>query len=60
MKRKKRAKKSVISLNSRIKEHEEKLEAAKKEGKIELSNYYKDELEHLKDYLKKKKKIADK
>ena len=44
MKRKKRAKKSIESLDNRIKEHKIKLENAKNEGNIELVSYYQSEL----------------
>ncbi|HLC63011.1 MAG TPA: hypothetical protein VJJ21_01710 [Candidatus Nanoarchaeia archaeon] len=57
MKRKKRAEKSVTSLQERIEEHKLKLEQAKKEGKLELVSYYEKELEALNTYLMKKKKL---
>ena len=60
MKRKKRAKKSVESLQKRIEEHEHKIDNARKDGKSELVTYYEKEIEMLKFYLKRKEEIAKK
>jgi uncharacterized membrane protein len=59
MKRKKRAKKSIESIDKRINEHGIKLENARKEKKIELIDYYKSEIEDLEAYRDKKKRILE-
>lgn len=60
MKRKKRAEKSIVSIQERIDEHELKLEQAKKSGNLELAKYYEGELEEFQRYLMKKKQIKGK
>ena len=60
MKRKKRAKKSIESLQKTIEEHRLKREKAEKEGNKERVKYYNKEIENLKDFLERKEKIADK
>lgn len=60
MKRKKRAKKSIKSLQKTIEEHRLKRKNAEKEGNKERVNYYDKEIENLKNFLERKEKIADK
>ena len=59
MKRKKGAKKSIESLKKRIKEHEDKLEEARREDRVELVDYYEKELISLKKFMDKKKGILE-
>lgn len=47
-KREKRLKKGIASIEKAIEKHETKMEEAKKEGRIELSNYFEKEIESLK------------
>jgi len=58
--RKKRLKRGVISLEKQIQIHEEKREDAKKQGNIELENYYEKELITLKQIKDKKQKLLNK
>lgn len=58
--RKKRLERGIESLKRRLDEHKIKLEKAKKDGKIELIDYYEKELENLEIYRRKKKKILEK
>ena len=60
MKRKKRAKKSIESLQKTIEEHKLKKENAEKEENKERVKYYDKEIENLKNFLTKKEKIANK
>jgi len=60
MKRKKRAKKSIESLQKTIEEHKLKKENAEKEDNKERVKYYDKEIENLKNFLTKKEKIANK
>jgi len=60
MKRKKRLKKGIESLEEQIKIHEEKKTRAEQAGLLELVRYYDKELESKKEALKYKKKILDK
>ncbi len=57
MKRKKRAKKGVISLEKQIKKHQEKLNKAIKSGNWGLEGYYRKEIDAKRKDLEKKKKI---
>jgi hypothetical protein len=57
VKRKKRAEKSLISLNEQIELHEKKLKEAEEEGMEELIGYYTKEIEAKKRDLEKKKRI---
>ena len=59
MKRKKRAKKSIESLQKTIEEHKLKKENAEKEDNKERVKYYDKEIENLKNFLTKKEKIAN-
>ena len=56
MKRKKRAKKSIESLQKTIEEHKLKKENAEKEDNKERVKYYDKEIENLKNFLTKKEK----
>ena len=60
MKRKKRAEKSIKSLQKTIGKHELKREKARKENKKELVEYYDKEIVSLKRTLSKKEEIANK
>jgi len=53
---KKKIKKSIISIKKQIEIHEKKKEEAEKEGDIELNEYYKKEIDGLKDALERKEK----
>jgi len=57
--RKKRLKKGIESLKKQIKLHEEKKEKARKEGKIELENYYEKELKTLRAVEEEKEDLLD-
>lgn len=56
MKREKRLKKGIKSIEEQISLHEEKKEIAEKEGKVELVGYYTKEIEALKEIKQKKEK----
>ena len=58
--RKKRLKKGIESLENQIKLHEEKLNEAKKEGKIELTDYYEKEIDVKKKDIEEKKRLLNK
>ncbi|MEK6907214.1 MAG: hypothetical protein AABW45_01685 [Nanoarchaeota archaeon] len=58
--RKKRLKKGIESLQKQILLHEEKLKKAKKEGKLELADYYEKEVENMKEYKGKKERLFKK
>ncbi len=58
--RKKRLEKGVKSISKQIKIHEEKREKARKEGNIELAEYYAYEIEGLKKTKLKKERMLDK
>lgn len=58
--RKKRLKKGIESLEKQIKLHEEKLNEAKKEGKIELTDYYEKEIDVKKKDIEEKKRLLEK
>ena len=60
MKRKKRLKKGIESLQWQIENHEEKLKAALAEGKEELARYYDKDISILEDQKKKKKDQLEK
>lgn len=57
--RKKRLKKGMQSIEEQIEIHAQKLESAKKEGNIGLSNYYEKEIERLRSSLARKKRILE-
>jgi len=57
--RKKRLKKGVDSIEEQIDIHEKKKEAARKEGRIELEDYYGRELRKLRGVRDYKKKLLD-
>ncbi len=57
VKRKKRARKSIKSLEIQINRHEEKRAESKTP---ELRGYYDKEIQHLRDELAKKKRISEK
>ncbi|MBS3151299.1 hypothetical protein J4443_02900 [Candidatus Woesearchaeota archaeon] len=59
MKRKKRTLKSIDSLTERIREHEEKLKAAKERGKEDLVDYYEKEISSLREAKERKMRIID-
>ena len=59
MKRKKRAKKGILSLEKQLKKHEEKLRKVIDSGNWGLEGYYKKEIEAKKKDLEKKKKILE-
>ncbi len=58
--RKKRLEKGMESLGREIKLHEEKLEQAKKDGKIGLEEYYEKEILGLKKTKERKEKMMGK
>ena len=58
--RKKRLEKGIESLNEQIEIHEEKLKKAEEDGNIELSDYYKKEIEAKKKYKEGKERMLDK
>lgn len=58
--RKKRLEKGINSLEKQIQIHEKKREDAKKQGNIELEDYYEKELITLKQVKERKKKLLDK
>ena len=60
MRRKKKAKKGLISLEKQIKIHEEKLKKAKEDGNWGLESYYEKEIMAKKRDLEKKKRILEK
>ena len=57
MKREKRAKKSVESLEKQIRLHKEKQKSAIESGNEELYEYYNKELSKFEEEIRKKKKI---
>ena len=57
MKREKRAKKSIDSLEKQIELHEQKQKEAIEKGNEELYGYYSKELDKFKEEIKKKKSI---
>ncbi len=58
--RKKRLKKGIESLQKQIEMHEKKLQQAEKQGKIELLDYYKKEIEVKKKDKEEKEKLLKK
>ena len=60
MKRKKRLKKGIESINKQIELHKEKREKAKQDGKIELVGYYSKEIENLEETKKEKENLLEK
>lgn len=60
MKRKKRLKKGIESINKQIELHKEKREKAKQEGKIELVGYYNKEIENLEGTKEEKEEMLEK
>ncbi len=58
--RKNRLKKGIESLEKQIKLHEEKLKKAEKEGRLELTGYYKKEIKNMRGYKGKKEKLLKK
>lgn len=58
--RKKRLKKGLESLQKQIEMHKKKLQEAEKQGKIELFDYYKKEIEVKKKDKEKKEKLLKK
>ena len=58
--RKKRLEKGIESLNEQIEVHEEKLRKAEEDGNIELSDYYKKEIESKRKYKEEKERILGK
>lgn len=58
--RKKRLQKGIESLEKQIKIHEEKLRKAKKEGSIELAEYYQKEIAAKKRDKEEKQRMLDK
>ena len=58
--RKKRLSKGIISLQQQIAIHEEKLQRAEKEGKLELVGYYVKEIEAKKRDKEKKERLLRK
>ena len=55
MPRKKRLRKSIGSLEGRRREHLEKLRVAETEGKLELADYYRKEIQKFEREIAKKK-----
>ena len=60
VKRKKRLKKGIESLEEQIKIHEEKKEQAEKENKEELMNYYEKEIKRFKEKIEEKERMLEK
>ena len=60
MNRKKRLLKGIESIGKQIKLHEEKRKRAEEDGRIELEDYYKKEIESLKKAKQEKEKLAEK
>ncbi len=60
MKREKRLRKGIESIEEQIKLHEEKREKAEEEGEIELAGYYSREIDSLKETKQKKEKQMEK
>lgn len=60
MKREKRLRKGIKSIEGQINLHEEKKKIAEKEGKIELAGYYNKEIEKLGETKQKKEKQLEK
>ena len=58
--RKNRLEKGIESIKEQIEIHEEKIEKAKEEGKIELEEYYGKEIKKLGKEKEKKQKILEK
>ena len=58
--RTRRLEKGIESLNEQIEIHEEKLKKAEEDGNIELSDYYKKEIEAKKKYKEGKERMLDK
>jgi hypothetical protein len=58
--RKKTLEKGVESLEREIKLHEEKLEQARKDGKIDLEKYYQKEIEGLRKTKERKEMMLEK
>ncbi len=58
--RKKRLQKGIESLEKQIKLHEEKLNKAEEEDKIELAEYYKKEINAKRRDLEEKKRLLEK
>ncbi|MFH1592082.1 MAG: hypothetical protein ABIB47_01810 [Candidatus Woesearchaeota archaeon] len=57
VKRKVRARKGVDSLTKQIEIHKQKLEKAREEGKLELADYYVDEIKSLEEAKEKKERL---
>ena len=58
--RTRRLEKGIESLNEQIKIHAEKMRKAEEEGNIELSDYYKKEIESKKKYKEEKERMFEK
>lgn len=60
VKREKRLKKGISSIEEQIKIHEEKMKEANADENLDLEGYYKKEIEGLKKAKDRKEKILDK
>ncbi|MBI1972488.1 hypothetical protein HYS50_00605 [Candidatus Woesearchaeota archaeon] len=58
--RKKRLKKGIVSLEEQIRLHEQKLQQAEQEGKLELVGYYRKEIEAKRKDKEKKEQLLKK
>ena len=56
-KRKVRARKGIDSLEKQIEIHKQKLEKAKEEGKLELADYYVDEIKSFEEARERREKL---